>query len=121
MPLTDAVRQTTEILNYRDARANVIPVSYGIESCRADPCALARELEKGGIDFTVHVVRFDVAAIEDQRQLSCLADDPGGQNLTASDRSSSIMRLKNMHSAVYDPHEGGFGGCFQTNERDDRS
>ena len=52
-----------------DGVAKIEIARDGIESCNADPCALARELEKGGIDFTTHVVGFDVAAIQDQRQL----------------------------------------------------
>lgn len=95
-PLTEAVRQAADILNYRDTRANVILVSDGIESCNADPCALARELERGGIDFTAHVVGFDVGAIEDQRQLSCLANETGGQYLTANNASELLSALQTV-------------------------
>ena len=95
-PLTDAVREAAEILNYRDSRATVILVSDGIESCRADPCALARELERGGIDFTAHVIGFDVGRIKDQRQLSCLADDTGGQYLTADSAGELLSALRTI-------------------------
>ena len=95
-PLTDAVRMAAEILNFRDTRATVILVSDGIESCGADPCALARELEKGGIDFTAHVIGFDVSQIEDQRQLSCLADETGGQYLTANNASELLSALQTV-------------------------
>jgi len=97
-PLTDAVRHAAEILNFRDTRATVILVSDGIESCNADPCALARELERGGIDFTAHVVGFDVSRIEDQSQLSCLADETGGQYLTADDASELLTALQTVAS-----------------------
>ena len=72
-PLTDAVRQAAETLRYKDTPATVILVSDGIESCNADPCALAQELEKAGVGFTAHVVGFDVAKVEDQAQLRCIA------------------------------------------------
>jgi Ca-activated chloride channel family protein len=95
-PLTDAVRRAAEILNFRDTRATVILVSDGIESCNADPCALARELERGGVDFTAHVVGFDVSGIEDQSQLSCLADETGGQYLTANNASELLTALQTV-------------------------
>ncbi len=95
-PLTEAVREAAEILNYRDTRATVILVSDGIESCNADPCALAKELERGGIDFTAHVIGFDVGRIKDQRQLSCLADDTGGRYLTADSAGELLSALRTI-------------------------
>jgi Ca-activated chloride channel family protein len=95
-PLTDAVRTAAEILNYNDTPATVILVSDGIESCNADPCALAEELERGGVNFTAHVVGFDVARIEDQRQLSCLADETGGKYLTADNASELAEALRTV-------------------------
>ena len=94
-PLTDAVREAARLLNYRDVPSTVILVSDGIESCNADPCALAQELERGGIDFTAHVIGFDVGGIEDQGQLSCLADETGGKYLTAenADELSEALRV----------------------------
>jgi Ca-activated chloride channel family protein len=95
-PLTDAVREAAEILNYRDSQATVILVSDGIESCKADPCALAEELERGGIDFTAHVIGFDVGRIKDQRQLSCLADNTGGRYLTADNAGELLSALRTI-------------------------
>jgi Ca-activated chloride channel family protein len=95
-PLTEAVRQAADILNYADRPATVILVSDGIESCNADPCALAQELERGGINFTAHVVGFDVARIEDQRQLSCLADETGGMYLTAQSAGELLSALRTV-------------------------
>jgi Ca-activated chloride channel family protein len=83
-PLTEAVRQAAETLRYQDAPATVILVSDGIESCNADPCALAQELEKAGVGFTAHVVGFDVAKVEDRAQLRCIAENTGGQFVLAS-------------------------------------
>ena len=51
-PLTEAVRQAAEVLNYRDHPSRIILVSDGLESCNADPCALAAELARGGVDLT---------------------------------------------------------------------
>ena len=95
-PLTEAVREAAEMLNYRDSRATVILVSDGTESCNADPCALAEELERGGMDFTAHVVGFDVGRAEGQRQLSCLADITGGRYLTADTAGELMSALQTI-------------------------
>jgi len=55
-PLTDAVRTAAEVMGYSERSARIILVSDGLESCDADPCALAAELEASGLDFTTHAV-----------------------------------------------------------------
>ncbi len=83
-PLSDAVRAAAEELRYTEERATVILVSDGRETCVADPCEVARTLEETGVDLTVHVVGFDVS--DDATalgQLQCLADETGGQFVTA--------------------------------------
>ncbi|MCE7028815.1 vWA domain-containing protein [Jiella avicenniae] len=81
-PLTDAVRQAAEALKYTENEATVVLVTDGIETCRADPCALAAELERNGIDFTAHVVGFGLSE-EEGRQVACLADRTGGRYFSA--------------------------------------
>ncbi len=82
-PLSEAVRSAALALGYTDRPATVILVSDGIESCDADPCALSLALEQSGVAFTAHVIGFDVADPTDQAQLSCIADNTGGQFYTA--------------------------------------
>lgn len=77
-PMTQAVRQAAEALKYTEQKGTVILVSDGVETCEADPCAVARELEKNGIGFTVHTVGFgldDKSAVD---QLKCIAEETGG-------------------------------------------
>ncbi len=85
-PLSDAVRQAAERLDYRKSKATVILVSDGEESCGADPCAVGAALKKAGADFTVHVVGFDVKK-EERTGLVCLAKNTGGQFFAAKDAS----------------------------------
>ncbi len=82
-PLTEAVKQAAEQLKYTEEKATVILISDGKETCHADPCAVAAELEKRGVDFTAHVIGFDVAGREGVSQLQCLAKNTGGEYLTA--------------------------------------
>ena len=85
-PLSNAVRQAARELRYTEERATVILVSDGKETCNANPCAMASELEKNGIDFTVHVVGFDLTN-EEKAQLRCIADNTGGKFLSANSAS----------------------------------
>ena len=81
-PLTDAVRKAAEELKYTENAATVVLVTDGIETCDADPCALANELESAGVDFTAHVVGFGLSQ-EEGRQVACLAENTGGLFLAA--------------------------------------
>ncbi|KIN63384.1 Von Willebrand factor type A domain protein [Sulfitobacter noctilucicola] len=86
-PMTDAIIAAAKALRYTEERATVILVSDGIETCNPDPCAAARALEEAGIDFTAHVVGFDVTDPQALAQMQCLANETGGQFLTAANAS----------------------------------
>ena len=83
-PITESVRRAAEQLRYTEHRATVILVSDGEETCNADPCALGAELERLGIDFTAHVIGFDISAGSTaDAQLRCLAESTGGSYMLA--------------------------------------
>jgi Ca-activated chloride channel homolog len=71
-PLTEAVRRAAGELKSTEAKATVILITDGIETCEADPCALGAELEASGVDFTAHVVGFGLTA-EEGATVACLA------------------------------------------------
>lgn len=83
-PLSDAVRQAAEVLKLTENAATVVLLSDGVETCDADPCAVGAELEALGLDFTAHVIGFDIAE-GDKAQLQCLASATGGQYFDAAD------------------------------------
>lgn len=83
-PLSASVQFAAEQLQYTENKATVILVSDGRETCDLDPCAIGSALERAGIDFTAHVIGFDVVEQADQEQLQCLADNTGGTYLNAS-------------------------------------
>lgn len=82
-PISAAVRQAAEQLKYTEHAATVILVSDGEETCEADPCALGQELERLGVNFTAHVVGFDLPEGPARQQLQCLATATGGRYLEA--------------------------------------
>ncbi len=83
-PLSAAVIAAAEALRYTEDRATVILVSDGRETCDFDPCEVGRRLEAAGVDFTAHVIGFDVVDPADRAQLQCLAEETGGTFRTAS-------------------------------------
>lgn len=86
-PLSDAVRMAAEKLKYTEAKATVILVSDGEETCDADPCALGQHLKARGIDFKVHVVGFSIRRGE-EAGLQCLARNTGGIYVAANNASA---------------------------------
>lgn len=86
-PLSEAVRQAAHSLRYTEQSARVILITDGVETCKADPCALGTELASSGVDFTAHVVGFGLSA-EEGRQVACLAENTGGRYLQANDMTA---------------------------------
>lgn len=86
-PLTAAVKQAAEALKYTEDKATVVLITDGLETCGGDPCALGKELEASGVDFTADVVGFGLTA-DEGRQIACLADNTGGKYIRASDEKA---------------------------------
>ncbi|GBE42485.1 von Willebrand factor type A domain protein [bacterium BMS3Bbin10] len=101
-PITAAVRKAAEGMRYREEKSTVILVSDGLETCKVDPCALAKELERDGVDFTVHVVGFDLKK-QDTSSLRCLAEATGGKFLSAENAGELGQAVGQVVAAVKEP------------------
>lgn len=101
-PLSEAVRRAAEALKSTEAKATVILITDGIETCNADPCALGTELEASGVDFTAHVVGFGLTK-EEGAQVACLAENTGGKYIEAKDAGSLQEALKTAVVAEPEP------------------
>ncbi len=99
-PITAAVRMAAEQLKFSERKATVILVSDGQETCNADPCALGAELEKLGVDFTAHVVGFDLPEGKARAQLQCLAKSTGGRYVEARDAAELNSALGQLAKAA---------------------
>lgn len=102
-PLSDAVIFAAESLRYREEAATVVLISDGIETCDADPCAVGKALEESGVDFTVHVVGFDIAEPGARAQLACLAENTGGVFISASNADELTIALQETVAAPPPP------------------
>lgn len=98
-PISDAVRKAAEELRYTEEKATVILITDGLETCEADPCAVATELEAAGVDFTTHVVGFGLSA-EEGAQVACLAENTGGQYVQAENAAALGQALQTVAEVV---------------------
>lgn len=107
-PLTEAVREASEVLNYRTDPGIVVLVTDGNETCGGSPCALGAELASTAANLTVHVIGFrvatdrfagdspDVALFPDGISAAkCISDQTGGiyvSTETAQDLSDALLK-----------------------------
>ncbi|MAY62343.1 MAG: hypothetical protein CML29_09030 [Rhizobiales bacterium] len=115
-PLTDAVRKAAEELRFTENAATVVLVTDGIETCDADPCALGRELEGAGINFTAHVVGFGLSE-DEGRQVQCLADTTGGLYLSANSADELGDALRQTVQAEAIPEDASDFGTEEAEPR----
>ena len=76
-PLTDAIRMARTQIPKTAERADIILVTDGLETCKADPCALAAELAAEGIEIRAHVVGFGLTE-QEASALACIPEATGG-------------------------------------------
>jgi len=101
-PLTASVQMAAESMRYQDEPATVILVTDGLETCNADPCALAGELARAGVNFTAHVVGFDIAE-GDRAQVACIAEATGGMFVPADSAQELTDALAQVTMAEPEP------------------
>jgi Ca-activated chloride channel family protein len=93
-PISESVRRAAEELRYTEQKATVILVSDGEETCSADPCEVGAALEAAGVDFTAHVIGFDITDEKAKADLQCLADTTGGRFVLASNADELSAALE---------------------------
>lgn len=98
-PISASLQQAADLLSWRDSSGTVVLISDGLETCHGDPCAVARELAEKGVDFTAHVVGFDLDE-EGNQALSCIAANTGGIFVPASNAAELQDALTKVRTAV---------------------
>ncbi|WP_422363621.1 vWA domain-containing protein [Pyruvatibacter mobilis] len=98
-PIAGALQAAAGVFPTNDANNNVILISDGIETCSGDPCAVAADLAKDGVDTKVHAVGFDVddAARE---QLECIAEKGNGSYYNAGNADELKVALAEVKEVV---------------------
>ena len=96
-PLTDAVRKAAEALRFRERPAVIVLLTDGDETCRGNPCELARALKREGRNVTVHVVGYMLRyAIEPTggQVARCLSEGTGGLFISTESTNELIAALQ---------------------------
>lgn len=97
-PITAALRKAASITP-EGSGADIILVSDGIETCNADPCALAAELRKANARLHVHVVGFGVTE-DESKALACIAEKGGGVYSDAKSPGELKTALETTEKAI---------------------
>lgn len=82
-PLTEAVAQAAEILDYRAKPGLIVVLTDGEETCGGKPCDLGKRLRREALQLTVHVIGLRVKGLtwtgeQSVVETRCLAEENGG-------------------------------------------
>ena len=87
-PLTAAVGQAAEVLDYRTKPGVIVVLTDGEETCGGSPCDLGKALHAAANNLTVHVIGFRMKNFswtgeQSILDVKCLADQNGGLYVSA--------------------------------------
>ena len=86
-PLAFSLERAAGDFDLKAKRARtVILITDGLETCQGDPCRVAREMAKSGIEITLHVIGFGLQKGE-AAKLECLTEPSGGLLIEAGDEA----------------------------------
>ena len=78
----------------------IVLVTDGQESCDVDPCKVAKEMIKSGLQLKVNVVGFDIQDQKAHDQLKCIAKATGGTYVTSNNADSLYKMLEKSVETV---------------------
>jgi Ca-activated chloride channel family protein len=98
-PLTEAVRQAAEVLDYKTEKGVVVLVTDGEETCGGAPCDLGKFLKANGRGLTVHVIGYQLTGFswtgaESILDVQCLAQETGGLYISAKNRDDLVKAFQ---------------------------
>jgi Ca-activated chloride channel family protein len=98
-PLTAAVAQAAEALDFRNKPGLIVVVTDGEETCGGAPCALGEELARDAADLTVHVIGLRVKGYtwtgeQSVVETKCLAERNRGLYLTVETQDELMEALE---------------------------
>lgn len=99
-PLSDSLRSAANLLPPEGG--DILLVSDGLETCSADPCAVARDLTAAKAKVTIHVIGLGVTE-EERAQLQCIAENGRGRYFGAADAGELASALGEVAAVVAKP------------------
>lgn len=97
-PLTSAVAQAAEVLDYRNKPALVVLLTDGEETCGGDPCELGKNLKAVSENLVVHVIGYRMRDFSwtggrGLMEVRCLAEKTGGQYFSTESTEDLVAAL----------------------------
>jgi Ca-activated chloride channel family protein len=98
-PLTAAVQEAANALDFRRRRGVIVVVTDGEETCGGTPCQLAEDLRALAKGLTIHVIAsryhsFSWRGANHAAELGCLAEESGGIYVKANSEDELIEALR---------------------------
>ena len=98
-PLSEAVAQAAEVLDYRAKPGVIVVLTDGEETCGGKPCELGKELHANALQLTVHVIGLRVKGYtwtgeQSLLDTKCLAEQTGGLYITVDTEEELIDALE---------------------------
>lgn len=94
-PLTAAVSQAADVLDYTAKPATIVLITDGEETCGGQPCNVAGLLEAKGKDLTIHVIGYrDKLATTGPFGSRCMADVSGGTYVSVETTEQLVEALR---------------------------
>ena len=92
-PLTSAVAQAADVLDFRHRPSLIVVVTDGEETCGGSPCDLGKQLHAAAEQLTIHVIGyrpkgFSWTGEQSLVDAKCLADQNGGLYIAAENKQS---------------------------------
>ena len=93
-PLTAAVKNAAEVLDYRHKPGVIVVLTDGEETCGGSPCNLGKELHASAVQLTVHIIGYRLKGLSWTGEQSildakCLAEATGGLYIGAEFEAGS--------------------------------
>lgn len=99
-PIAESLKKAAKSFNAFKGQTNsIILVTDGVEECKGDPCAAAKELKDAGLDIAVNIVGFTLNN-EESKALQCVTDTTGGKYYAAADAAALTEALKQVQTKV---------------------
>ncbi|MBN9023411.1 MAG: VWA domain-containing protein, partial [Rhizobiales bacterium] len=97
-PISESLRVAAGQIPPTAEEADIILVTDGLETCDADPCAVAAQLAGEGIKIRAHVVGFGLTE-QEAEALACVPDQTGGQLLRPQSGAELTAALNQIAAA----------------------
>ena len=98
-PLTSAVEQAAEVLDYRHKPGLVVVITDGEETCGRSPCDLGAQLHDAAYQLTIHIIGYRVenyswTGEQSIGEAKCLAERNNGLYVTAQSQEDLVAALE---------------------------